>query len=103
MDSVAAEAPLNAVGMGMSTGLKSGPIMQEEAVMAVPSRMARVMYWFGRIMAFCLFLNGFKGGFYPFSDSWASWKRCFRAMISSGSSVSTVFRAMRTRKSFMMK
>ena|GEM_PF-3811550 len=63
MDSVAAEAPLNAVGMGMSTGLKSGPIMQEEAVMAVPSRMARVMYWFGRIMAFCLFLNGFKGGF----------------------------------------
>ena len=44
MDSVDAEAPLNAVGMGMSTGLKSGPIMQEEAVMAVPSRMARVMY-----------------------------------------------------------
>ena len=42
MDSVAAEAPLNAVGMGMSTGLKSGPIMQEEAVMAVPSHTANV-------------------------------------------------------------
>lgn len=49
MDSVAAGAPLNAAGMGMSTGLKSGPIMQDEAAKAVPSRMARVMYGFVRI------------------------------------------------------
>ncbi len=49
MDSVAAGAPLNAAGMGMSTGLKSGPIMQEEAAKAVPRRMARVMYGFLRI------------------------------------------------------
>lgn len=53
MDSVDAPAPLNAAGMGMSTGLKSGPIMHEEAVTAVPSRMRRVMYWFGRI---CVYL-----------------------------------------------